>query len=185
MGYPGILYSHFPQAVRDVKQFPEAFSHLFVVFDTAGGTMEEATASAEETMTSALEREGLSLPTSTEVCLITQRPCIEGWYLASSVPATISGDFKKFLDHYDVRRFDPESIRKPDNFASTVEQYTKRYWKQLKRLRREQGVTGGTSTIEFLDELRGRVGRTPDHLSTFQEMLRALARVNPTSQTTP
>lgn len=116
-----------------------------------------------------------------KVIPIIQQQCVESWFLGNPniMPKKFSGEFKKFVDYYNVSTKDPELMTSPDD--KTNGQYAFAYLKEMVKqsgLKYSKSNIDDVSSNECIKTIYDRCNRT-NHLKTFKELINTLRKYNP------
>ena len=169
-GYPSLL-GHLRRAIVDYHKFGK-YSYLILCLDADEKSVPERL----NEIADFVSREGLSLQHG-ELRVIVQNRTIETWFLGNrKFVATNSQDaeLREFLSFYDVRVRDPEIMELSSRFVRHA-QFHEAYVKAAFRgrgLSYTKNNPGDASQPHYLRQLISRVKAEPEHMQSFQALLR-------------
>lgn len=169
-GYPEIKDEIAP-AIKNIKENSN-FKYFVIVVDSETASLEERRKEFEGIVKKEQLPEGVSLK------IIVQHPCIETWFLGNNVAIPTNPTLPEACEckaFYDVRRNDPELLKKPEKFSGSVAAYHHHFLNySLKD--RSNGVgyskshPGQTITRRYWNRLVLRVNNTP-HIQSFLQIV--------------
>ncbi|MFO7775220.1 MAG: DUF4276 family protein [Candidatus Hydrogenedentota bacterium] len=169
-GYPSLLYTHLPNAIRDIQRIGN-FDRLVVVLDADDDTVRDRIEHVKKAAANSGER-----LVSATLNVIVQNRCIETWLLGNRKifkrnPQNLQ--LRNYIQHYDVQENDPEDMPLYDGFNS----HGQFHFDYLRHVFRERNLSytktrpGHAAEAPYLRELRHRVTEFTGHLESFGEFL--------------
>jgi hypothetical protein len=177
-GYPSIIQTHFPNAVKDIKQ-SNKFHYLVLALDAGDFGYQRR---YDEVLNFA-QKENL-LDDTFKLVILVQNVCIETWFLGNrKIISRNSSDmeYKNYLEYYNVLIDDPEKMDKPQSFEGSVDSFHLEY---LRKVFQEKNITynknhpGQVTEKYYLDEIIKRTEDSPEQLYSFQQFLKFCNEVN-------
>lgn len=162
-GYPSLIGVHFRNAVQDYRQSGK-LDRLVVCLDVDQTTPNMRSKEVFEVARS------LEFPLE-QLRVITQESCIESWFLGNRkavASSPQSAELSAYVQFYNVRRDDPESMGTFSRFKSRSDFHSKFFHlvAQEKGFQYTKHRPGHVLDSAFLDELLARRNAT-GHLPTF------------------
>jgi hypothetical protein len=170
-GYPSIIQTHFPNAVKDLKKVSK-FEYLVLALDAGDYGYEKR---YEEVLSFA--KKNNLLDESYKLIILVQNVCLETWFLGNRKMISRNPsdeDYKKYLEYYNILMNDPEKMQKPNDYEGSIDNFHLEYLKKVfqeKNISYNKNHPGEVRKKHYLDELRKRIQKDPDHLKSFQKFL--------------
>lgn len=167
-GYPNIL-GHIENCVRDMNRYP-VFDYLVVCLDTDEASVANRIREIEKLLN---KRE--LWPDTGEIKIISQKKCIETWFLGSALHKEYAQNkaVAPLIREYDILHKDPEKMGRPPHYPGSVGDYHCHYLIRLCEAAGKAYTKRNPYVVcsrLFLDTLIDRVQHTP-HLKTFRNFL--------------
>jgi hypothetical protein len=176
-GQPSI-YKHLCNAIIDINN-SNLYNYLVLCIDTEEWSIQDRKNEA----LNKIRESNVQLNSGCELVIITQKPCIETWFLGNISSYTdnpITQEFKDCSNYYNVSIEDPEDMGKKD--FNTKAQFHKYYLSKMLieksknfkknsngiRIRYNEGYTAYVEQEEYFKEIVKRV-LTTNHCSTFKD----------------
>ncbi|MGH1339385.1 MAG: hypothetical protein ACRBFS_24915 [Aureispira sp.] len=198
-GYPN-CYNIICNAIQDIHESAVIFDYLVVFLDTDQVSIEERQEELQKEVQQKLasrEVDYKGLPESCELIIITQKVCIETWFLGNRKffpTANQSPELTRYRQYFDVCANDPEELaqefiaeRGSNLFGCSTRalfhaKYLNAVFKDRTRNSRIEGY-GKAAPKEVIEPyyLQQLIKRTQEtgHLSTFQTFLDFCQTLNP------
>jgi len=168
-GYPSILDNHLRNSIEEVNEYGN-YDWLILVIDADDMAAQDKREEVEQF----IKTENIVLNSSCHLHVITQKCCMETWFLGNSkvYPRnTDNGDFLNHVQFYDVSQQDPEFMNKPGWFNNgSVSIYHEIYLRKMlaeKHIRYSKANPNGVGEGHYLEQLQKRVKET-SHLSSLK-----------------
>jgi hypothetical protein len=176
-GYPSILDNHLRNSVEEVNEYGN-YDWLILVIDADDMTAQEKIVEVEQF----IKTENIVLNSSCHLQVITQKCCMETWFLGNSkiYPRTPSQDFIQYTQFYDVSQQDPELMPKPTLFNESASIYHECYLKVMLKERNINYSKQKPSDVgekHYLEQLQKRVKET-NHLSSLRNFFSFCATIS-------
>ncbi|MDR0286326.1 MAG: hypothetical protein LBI03_01240 [Clostridiales bacterium] len=165
-GYPNILKDMI-HAAEDINEIGK-YDYFIVCLDCDDDTTEMR---REQVFERFRER---NITINSELIVITQRVCIESWFLGNRKLDKISGEIRKYFDFYNVHLDDPELMKKPWYFQESTSQFHFRYMEELafkNGLRYSKSRPDVVCSKDYLFQLIERAEDT-GHLRSFYRFIK-------------
>ncbi len=170
-GFPRILDVGLPNSIADIKDSGN-YDYLVLVLDADELTVEERL----KEVNNKVDKLDLSLG-KCEIKIIVQNKCIESWLLGNRKvfkrqPEDIT--LRECIKFFDVYQNDPELMGKPPTFVGSVGDYHYDYCKLMlasRNINYSKNLPRDAAEPYFLDQIRERLIKTPDHLKTLQDLI--------------
>ena len=161
-------------AIKDINAINK-YNYFVICLDADAATISQR----EEKIFTLLKEENVELNSKTFLKIIVQNKCIETWFLGNrKVYRKNPQKDKQFIEYskfYNVCRFDPELMEKPQNYERSISTF---HFKYLKAMFRERGnmrySKSNSKEIQkesYLNELKNRVNDNHQHLFSFSNFL--------------
>ena len=170
-GYPSILDNHLRSSIEEVNDCGN-YDWLILVIDADEMSIQDKT----EEVHQFIETNNIVLNANCQLHVITQKCCMEAWFLGNRAVYTKSpskSDFGKHNVFYDVSQNDPELMVKPTNSEETLSIYHYEYLKQMlleRNVRYSKTKPNDVGESHYLSQLKKRVNET-NHLSSLKNFL--------------
>ena len=170
-GFPRILDVGLPNSIADIKDSGN-YDYLVIVLDADELTVEERLKEVKNKV----NKLDLSFG-KCKIKIIIQNKCIESWLLGNRKvfkrqPENIT--LRECINFFNVHQNDPELMGKPDSFSQSVGEYHYIYCKLMLAARNisySKDQPRDAAEPYFLNQLKERLIKTPNHLKTFQDLL--------------
>lgn len=162
-GSPRILTVELPNAVAEINQYNN-YDYLVFVIDADDMSTQEKTLEIE----TFIQTENIVLNSSCQLQIITQKYCIETWFLGNRKVYPRNTNNIDFLSHaqfYDVSQQDPELMQKPSSFIGSTSIYHENYLRRMlaaKNSRYSKSYPKEVGEQYYLEALQQRVNQTSD-----------------------
>ena len=170
IGYPRLLDVALVNSVEEVNECTN-YDYLVLVIDSDDMSEQEKVAEIHQF----INDNGIVLNPSCQLQIITQKSCMETWFLGNKKVYTTSvGKHSEFYPHakfYDVSKQDPELMEKPEGFVGSTSIYHETYLRKMlaeKNIRYSKSMPREVVEAHYLDQLQKRVSDTP-HLSSLKK----------------
>ena len=170
-GYPSILDNHLRSSVDEVNEQGN-YDWLILVIDADDMTAQAKIAEVEQF----IQAENIVINSSCHLHIITQKCCMETWFLGNSTVYPRNSDNADFINHskfYDISQQDPELMTKPDWFNNgSISIYHEAYLRKMlaeKNIRYSKANPNEVGEKHYLEQLQKRVEET-NHLSSLRSL---------------
>ena len=168
-GFPGLLDKTLKYSIEDVNSSGN-YDFLIICLDSDNDLPEAKIAMVLDFV----KRHDIAL--SCKLQVIVQRKCMETWFMGNRTvySRSPSSEFLSFSRHYDVSKFDPELMEKPQDFIASSSVYHYEYLRKMlleKRIRYSKKSPNEVTQEYYLVELKKRILDTPEHLTTLRSLL--------------
>lgn len=169
LGYPRLLDVTLVDSVAEINELGN-YKYLILVIDT--DEMDESEKAAE--IYQFIEDKQIFLNQDCQLHIITQKSCIETWFLGNRKVYTQNigshSDFYYHAKFYDVSQRDPEAMGKPEISVGSVSNYHEVYLRKMlaeKNIRYSKSHPKEVGETHFLEQLQKRVSET-EHLISLK-----------------
>lgn len=168
-GYPQVFTTILKSTIQDINQHGN-INYLFICLDSEETAIEDREQELNQYLDKYKNEDGIEL-IDCRVILVVQNRCIETWFLGNRriyKDNPQSELLRKYQNHYDVSRNDPELMPKLASFdlhATFHLSYLKELLKERKARYSKRSVAS-VNAETYINELVQRVKNT-DHLKSF------------------
>jgi hypothetical protein len=152
-GYPSIL-TYLGNSVEEANRL-DCFDFFVIVVDADDKTVSER----ETEIMNYMMKEGIKLSNKIELIIISQRVCIETWFLGNRKIFKKNVDdpiLSKWISFYNVKTDDPEEMLLFPNFSDAIGSFHKVYFKKMmfeRNLKYTEQTTNSVEAKTFLDQI--------------------------------
>ena len=178
-GYPSILSNHLRNSIEEVNEYGN-YDWLILVIDADDMTAQGKIAEVEQF----IQTENIVINSSCHLHIITQKCCMETWFLGNSRAYPRSSNNIDFIRHtqfYDVSQQDPELMTKPQGFNNgSISIYHETYLRKMlaeKNIRYSKANPNEVGEANYLKQLQKRVEET-SHLSSLRSFFSFCATIS-------
>jgi len=172
MGSPRLLTNELANSVAEINELGN-YNYLVLVIDADDMTAQDKINEVEQH----IKIENIVLNSHCQLRVITQKYCMETWFLGNRKVYTKTlgknNDFYHHAKFYDVTQQDPEFMTKLSGFDKSVSIYHETYLRKMlaeKNIRYSKSNPREVGESYYLDELKKRVNET-NHLSSLKNFL--------------
>jgi hypothetical protein len=178
-GSPRILTVELANSVIEINALGH-YDWLILVIDADDMTVQEKIAEVEQFITT----ENIALNSSCHLQIVTQKCCMETWFLGNNKIFPRNSDNADFINHsqfYDISQQDPELMTKPEWFNNgSISIYHEAYLRKMlaeKHIRYSKSNPNEVGEKHYLEQLQKRVKET-NHLPSLKNFLSFCATIS-------
>jgi hypothetical protein len=178
-GYPSILDNHLRNSVDEVNEY-DNYDWLILVIDADDMSAQDKIAEVEQF----IKTENIVLNSSCHLQIVTQKCCMETWFLGNNKAFPRNSDNADFINHsqfYDISQQDPELMTKPNWFNNgSISIYHETYLRKMlaeKNIRYSKANPNEVGEKHYLEQLQKRVKET-NHLPSLKNFLSFCATIS-------
>lgn len=166
-GFPSLLDNHLRGCIEDINSVGR-YDYFVICLDAD----EQSIEACQEEILKFIDEKQIFLNSQTKLEIIVQNKCFETWFLGNTkiFKRNPNNDFlKQCVSFYNVKKYDPELMEKPNDFAASVSVFHSTY---LKEILLERNVNYSKNTPNevgeeyFLNQLKDRIQKT-NHIQSF------------------
>ena len=179
MGSPRLLTNELANAVAEINEL-DNYDYLVLVIDADDMSEQEKIAEINQFIID----NNIVLNSSCHLHIITQKCCMETWFLGNSRAYPRSSNNIDFIRHaqfYDVSQQDPELMTKPQGFNNgSISIYHETYLRKMlaeKNIRYSKANPNEVGEANYLKQLQKRVEET-SHLSSLRSFFSFCATIS-------
>ena len=170
LGYPRLLDVALVNSVEEINECAN-YDYLVLVIDSDDMSEQEKVVEIQKF----INDNDIVLNPSCQLQIITQKSCMETWFLGNKKVYTSSvgkhSDFYLHSKFYDVSQQDPELMDKPEEIAGSTSIYHETYLRKMlaeKNIRYSKSMPREVVETHYLKQLQKRVSDT-QHLSSLKK----------------
>lgn len=167
LGYPRLLDTELVNSVAEINELG-SYNYLVLVIDADDMNEQDKVFEIQKF----INDKQIILNSDCQLQIITQKSCMETWFLGNKKAYTKSvGKHSAFYHHakfYDVSQQNPELMDKPEGFVGSVSIYHEAYLRKMlaeKNVRYSKSTPREVGELHYLEQLQKRVSNTQDLLS--------------------
>jgi hypothetical protein len=164
-GYPNIKNVLLKNSVTDIEACGN-YDYLVVVVDTDNENNDDK-------IKKFVIENNILTNSSCKLCIISQNPCLETWFLGNRQIYLTAKTHEDFLSHaafYNVSEQDPELMLKPVDFIGSISNYHSKYLKKMlaaQNINYSKQKPANVVKPEYFYELKNRISET-NHLCSLR-----------------
>ena len=176
-GFPSILDNHLVYSVKDANNIGN-FNFLVLIIDTDDMTPEKKITEVEQFV-----KENNIKLNNCKLIIIPQIVCMETWFLGNRKIYTRTppnAESASYSNHYDVSKYNPELMIKPDNYIGTNADYHFNYLKNMlraKNIRYSKSNPQAVHEPHYIEELKNRINLDISSLKSMQILFKFINNI--------